>query len=127
MTNYLANIEKLTLDNTYFRQVLYTSQHAQLVVMCLQPNEEIGEETHTVTDQFFRIETGEGKVIVNGEEQPVKDDDAIIIPAGTKHNLVNTSAEKQLKLYTIYCPPHHKDGITHQTKQAAEADTTDHL
>ncbi|MDO8497341.1 MAG: cupin domain-containing protein [bacterium] len=127
MTGYIGNIEKLTLANTYFRQVLYTGQHNQLVLMCLQPNEEIGVEVHEIVDQFLRIEEGEGKVIMNGEEHLVKDGDAIIVPAGAKHNVINTSSEKQLKLYTVYSPPHHKDDTIHKTKAEAEADTTDHL
>lgn len=127
MTGYLANIEELTLENTNFRKVLYTNQHLQLVLMCLQPNEEIGLEVHSVTDQFFRFEQGEGKVIINGEENNIKDGDVVIVPAGAEHNIINTSSNKELKFYTIYAPPHHKDGIVHKTKTEAEADTSDHL
>lgn len=127
MIGYLANIENLTKTNPNFRRVLYTGQHTQLVLMTLQPREEIGLETHPTTDQFFRIEEGEGKIVINKEEQPIKDGDAIIIPAGTPHNLINTSSKKPLKLYTLYSPPHHKDGVTHPTKKDAEQDTTDHL
>lgn len=127
MTGFLQNIEQLTLNNNYFRQVLYTAQHAQLVVMSINPNEEIGMEVHEVVDQFLRVEAGEGKVIMNGEEQMVKDGDAFIVPAGTEHNVINTSSEDPLKLYTIYSPPHHKDGIIHKTKADAESDETDHL
>lgn len=127
MTGYIGNIEELTLANTYFRQVIFTGQHAQLVLMCLQPLEEIGEEVHENVDQFLRIEEGEGKVIMNGEEHPIKNGDAIVVAAGTKHNVINVSSEKQLKLYTIYSPPHHKDGTIHKTKKDAETDTTDHL
>lgn len=127
MKGFLANIEEKTLANAFFRQVIYTGQHAQLVLMCLQPNEEIGMEVHEIVDQFFRVEQGEGKVVINGEEHSIKDGDAIIIPAGTNHNVVNTSTDKQLKLYTIYSPPHHKDGIIHKTKKEAEADTSDYL
>lgn len=127
MTGFAGNIEEQTLENTFFRKVIYTGQHAQLVLMCLQPNEEIGKEVHTVTDQFFRFEQGEGKVLINGEEHVVKDGDAIIVPAGSEHNVINTSSEKQLKFYTIYSPPHHKDGIVHKTKAEALADTEDHL
>jgi len=119
MTGFISNIEKKTRENSYFRQVLYTGQHVQLVLMCLKPNEEIGMEVHEITDQFLRIEKGEGKVIMNGEEQNIKDGDVIIVPAGTKHNIINTSSTDVLQLYTIYAPPHHKDGITHQTKQDA--------
>lgn len=127
MTGYLQNIEQLTVNNNAFRQVLFTGQHAQLVVMSLKPGEEIGVEVHTIVDQFFRIEAGEGTLIMNQEEHRVKDGDAIIVPAGTQHNLINTSSDTPLKLYTIYTPPHHKDGIVHQTKEAAKADKEDHL
>ncbi len=127
MIGYVDNIEKLTEDNNYFRQVLFTGQHQQLVVMSLLPNEEIGMEVHDVTDQFFRVEQGEGKVIMNGEEKTIKEGDAIIIPAGAQHNVVNTSSTLSLKLYTIYSPPHHKDGTIHKTKAEAEADEHDHL
>lgn len=127
MTGFVDNIEKLTLANTNFRQVLYTGQHAQLVLMSLNPNEDIGMEVHETTDQFLRIEQGEGKVILNGEEHLLTNGDAIIVPAGTQHNVINTSTEKELKLYTLYSPPHHKDGIVHKTKQDAIADQTDHL
>lgn len=127
MTAFIGNIEEKTRANTYFRQVIYTGQHTQLVLMCLAPGEEIGMEVHETVDQFLRFEEGEGKVIIEGEEHPVKDGDAIIVPAGTKHNVVNTSQEKQLKLYTIYSPPHHKDGVVHKTKAEALADKEDHL
>ena len=127
MKGYLDNIEKITEENKYFRQVLFTSQHNQLVVMSLLPNEEIGMEVHEVTDQFFRVESGEGKVIMNGEEKLIKGGDAIIVTAGTQHNVINTSSVLPLKLYTIYSPPHHKDQIVHKTKAEAEADTEDHL
>ncbi|MFH1827009.1 MAG: cupin domain-containing protein [bacterium] len=127
MKGFLDNIEKLTLENTYFRKVLFTGQHSQLVLMSLAPNEEIGEEVHEVTDQFLRIEQGEGKAIIDGEEQAIKDDDAIIVPAGSIHNIINTSSEKELKLYTIYSPAHHKDGTIHKTKAEADADTEDHI
>ena len=127
MTGFIENIEELTLKNTYFRQVLFTSQHAQLVVMSLNPNEEIGIEVHEIVDQFLRIEKGEGKIIMNGEESELHDGSAVIVPAGVKHNVINTSSENPLKLYTIYTPPHHKDGIIHKTKQEAETDTEDHI
>jgi mannose-6-phosphate isomerase-like protein (cupin superfamily) len=127
MLGFLQNIEKITLKNEYFRQVLYTGQHAQLVIMSLKPNEEIGMEIHEIVDQFFRVEAGEGKVIINGEENVVNDGDAFIVPAGTKHNVINTSSEKPLKLYTVYSPPHHKDGTIHKTKTEATADKEDHL
>lgn len=127
MAGFVDNIEKLSLANSNFRQVVYTGQHAQLVVMSLLPNEEIGTEVHEIVDQFLRIEQGEGKVIINGQEHSLKDGDAIIVPAGATHNVINTSSEKPLKLYTVYSPPHHKDGTIHKTKQEAEADSSDHL
>ncbi len=127
MTRYVGNIEELTAANTFFRQVIFTSQHTQLVLMCLQPNEEIGEEVHAVVDQFLRVEEGEGKVIMDGQEQAIKAGSVIVVPAGTKHNVVNTSATNPLKLYTLYSPPHHKDGTIHKTKADAQADEADHL
>ncbi len=127
MVGFVGNIEEKTLNNSFFRQVLFTGPHSQLVVMSLQPNEDIGLEVHPNVDQFFRIEQGEGKVLINGEEQAIKDGFAIVIPAGTEHNVVNTSADRELKLYTIYTPPQHKDGIVHKTKEEAMSDTTDHL
>lgn len=127
MTGYIQNIEEATLKNDYFRQVLFTGQHAQLVVMSLQPNQDIGTEVHEIVDQFLRVETGEGTVVMNGEEHSIKEGDAFVVPAGTVHNVINTSSQSPLKLYTIYAPPHHKDGIIHKTKQEAEADKEDHL
>ena len=127
MTGFLINIEEKTLQNENFRQVLYTAQHSQLVLMSLLPSEEIGLEVHEIVDQFIRIESGEGKVILGGEEHMLQDGSAIVIPAGTEHNIINTSPEKQLKLYTIYSPAHHKDGIIHKTKQDATADKEDHI
>jgi mannose-6-phosphate isomerase-like protein (cupin superfamily) len=121
MNGYTANIEKSATENTHFRQVLYTAKHCQLVVMSLKPNEEIGKEVHDV-DQFFRIEKGEGKVIIDGTEQSVEDGDVIIVPAGAEHNVMNTSSAEPLKLYTIYAPPHHRDGIVHATKEEAMQD-----
>jgi len=127
MKGYVDNIEKLTLANRYFRQVLFTRQHTQLVIMSLKPNEEIGMEVHDIVDQFLRVEQGEGKIIMNGKEKTVKDGSAILVPAKTQHNLINTSSSKELKLYTIYSPPHHKDETIHKTKEDAEADTEDHI
>lgn len=124
---FIKDIEKITLDNHFFRQVVYTGQHLQVVLMSLKPDEEIGREVHAIVDQFLRIEAGEGKVIINNEERSVRTGDAIVVPAGAQHNLINTSSEDALKLYTIYAPPHHKDGIVHATKQDAESDTEDHL
>lgn len=127
MTGFVGNIEELTLANTDFRKVVFTGQHSQLVLMSLLPNEEIGMEVHEIVDQFLRIEKGKGKVILNGEEQEISDGDAIVVPAGVKHNVVNLSSIEPLKLYTVYSPPHHKDRIVHKTKAEAEADTSDHL
>jgi len=117
---FVANIEKETLDNGNFRKVLYTSKHGQVVVMSLLPNEEIGMEVHETSDQFFRIDSGEGKVIIDGEEAKFSDGFAVVVPAGSQHNVINTSSVKPLKFYTIYMPPHHKDGVIHATKAAAE-------
>jgi len=127
MIGFIDNIEDLTLSNDNFRKVIYTGQHAQLVLMSLLPSEDIGMEVHPTTDQFLRIERGEGKVVMNGEEHLVKDGSAIIVPAGTEHNVINTSSENSMKLYTVYSPSHHKDGTVHKTKKEAEADTEDHL
>lgn len=127
MEGYVGNIEKLTLSNINFRKVLFTGQHAQLVVMSLLPNEDIGAEVHQIVDQFLRIEKGEGKVIINNEAHPIKDGDAIIIPAGAQHNVINLSSTEQLKLYTIYSPPHHKDKTIHKTKSDAIKDESDHI
>lgn len=112
-------IEKATLENYNFRKVLYTSKHSQLVLMSLLPKEEIGLETHTDNDQFFRFEAGIGEVHIDAEVYIIKDGDAIVVPAGAKHNIINTSSTLPLKMYTIYSPPHHKDGIIRATKQEA--------
>ena len=127
MTGYVTNIEKKTLENNYFRQVLFTAKNLQLVVMALQPSEDIGEEVHSNVDQFFRIEEGEGEVVMNGVRSKFTAGDVFIIPQGTKHNVINTSTVKMLKLYTIYTPPNHRDGIVHKTKKDAMADETDHV
>ncbi len=122
MVEYVGSVEKQTLENTCFRQVLFTGKHAQLVVMCLKPGEEIGEEVHQNVDQFFRIEQGEAKFVFNEkQERPVRDGDAVVVPAGTYHNVVNTSKTVSLKLYTIYSPPNHPDGTVHKTRAEAEA------
>ncbi len=122
MTGYVGHIEKVTEDNDYFRQVLFTGKHLQLVVMCLQPGEEIGNEVHPDVDQFFRIEEGEARFVFDGtEEHLVEDGDAVVVTAGTYHNVINTSSKKPLKLYTIYTPPQHPDGTVHKTKAEAEA------
>jgi len=112
-------IEKATIENENFRKVLYTSKHSQLVLMSLLPKEEIGLETHTENDQFFRFEAGVGEVHIDNEVYIIKDGDAIVVPAGAKHNIINTSSTLPLKMYTIYSPPHHKDGIIRATKQEA--------
>jgi mannose-6-phosphate isomerase-like protein (cupin superfamily) len=119
---YKDDIEKLTLENGSFRKVLYTAGHCQLVLMSLGPNEEIGSEVHEDGDQFFRFEQGAGKVVIDETEYAVGDGDSVIVPAGAQHNVINTSASEALKLYTIYAPPHHKDGIERATKAEAEAD-----
>ncbi len=122
MTGYVGPIEKTTLKNKYFRQVLFTGKYSQLVVMCLQPSEEIGNEVHPHVDQFFRIEEGKGKFVLNGkEEHLVLEGGAVVVPAGTYHNVINASVTKPLKLYTVYAPPNHPDGTVHKTKAAAEA------
>jgi len=125
MHGYKDNIEKLTLENENFRKVLYSGPHSQLVLMSLRPNEEIGMEVHTENDQFFRFEVGEGKVIIDGNEYPVGDGDAVVVPAGAEHNVVNVSASESLKLYTIYSPAHHKDGIIRSTRDEAMANEAD--
>ena len=119
---YKGEIEKLTVENTNFRQVLYTGKHSQLVLMSLAPSEEIGRETHTGNDQFFRFEKGSGKVVIDGTEYEVKAGDAVVVPSGSKHNIINASVSEDLKLYTIYSPAHHQDGVVRATKAEAEAD-----
>jgi len=118
-----SNIEKDTLENENFRKVLYTGKHSQLVLMSLAPNEEIGSETHPDNDQFFRIEKGRGKCVIDGNEYEIQDGSAIVVPAGAEHNVINTSSIERLNLYTIYSPAHHKDGIIRKTKQEAEEDS----
>ncbi|HEX6377478.1 MAG TPA: cupin domain-containing protein [Nitrososphaeraceae archaeon] len=120
MKGYKTNIEKETIDNKNFRKVLYTSKHIQLVLMTLQPGEEIGEEVHDENDQFFRIESGHGKCIIDDNKYEITDGDAIVIPTGSKHNIINVDANTDLKMYTLYAPPHHKDGILRPTKKEAE-------
>src|SRR5665647_2330490 len=121
MKGYSINIEEETLANTNFRKVLYTGKHSQLVLMNLLPNEEIGLEIHPDNDQFFRFEKGQGKCIIDGNEYQVADGSAIIVPAGADHNIINTSETEKLKLYTIYSPAHHRDGVVRMTKEQAEA------
>jgi mannose-6-phosphate isomerase-like protein (cupin superfamily) len=119
MKGFHDNIEKLTKENENFRQVLYTGEHSQLVLMTLKPGENIGMETHPDIDQFFRIEDGEGKAVIDGNEYQLSDDDAVIVPAGAEHDLMNTSETESLKLYTIYSPPEHPDGTVHKTREEA--------
>lgn len=111
----------MSLENEYFRKVLYTDKRLQLVVMSLKPNEDIGEETHEL-DQFIRIEKGSGKAVLDGEETMLTDGSVVVVPQGTLHNIINTSSENPLKIYTLYAPPNHKDGTIHKTKADAEAD-----
>ena len=122
MKGFKSNIEKDTIKNRNFRKVIYTSKHSQLVLMSLKPKEDIGMETHPENDQFLRFEGGKGRVEIDGSKYQVKDGDAVVIPAGAKHNVTNISSEEELKIYTIYSPPHHKDGIIHKTKEQAESD-----
>lgn len=122
MKGFIENIENLTKENSNFRKVLYTSKHSQLVLMSLKPMEEIGMEVHEENDQFFRVDAGKGKVVLDGVETEISDGFAIVIPAGAQHNVVNTSETEDMKLYTIYSPAHHRDGIIHMTKEQAEAD-----
>lgn len=122
MKGFNANIEKETLANDNFRKVLYTAKHSQLVLMSLKPNEEIGMEVHNDNDQFFRFEQGQGKVIIDGNEYEVSDGSAIVVPSGAEHNVINVSDSEDLKLYTIYSPAHHQDGVVRATKAEAEAD-----
>ena len=125
MTGYVANIETVTLENTNFRTVLYTGAHSQLVLMSLKPGEDIGMEVHDNVDQFFRFEQGTAKVIINGEEQEVTSEWAVIVPAGAKHNVINTG-DVDLKLYTVYSPANHPDGTIHVTKEEAETYELEH-
>ena len=122
MKGFFGDIEKETLENSNFRKVLYTGKHSQLVLMSLLPKEEIGMEVHPDNDQFFRFEKGQGQCIIDGNVYELKDGVAIVVPAGAQHNVMNTSKTEALKMYTIYSPAHHKDGLVRATKQEAEAD-----
>lgn len=126
MKGYKGKIEELTLENNSFRKVLYTGEHSQLVLMCLAPNQDIGFEVHTGNDQFFRFESGVGKVIIDENEYEVKDGDAVLVPQGSRHNIINTSDALPLKMYTIYAPAHHKDGVERATKEEAMADAPEY-
>lgn len=125
MKGYIANIEQLSLENENFRHVLYTAKYSQLVLMSLKPKEEIGEEVHQL-DQFIRCESGTAKAIIDGIEHDMTDGFVVIVPAGAKHNIINTSLQKNLKLYTLYSPPNHLEGTIHKTKDDAEADEKEH-
>jgi mannose-6-phosphate isomerase-like protein (cupin superfamily) len=125
MKGFVADIEELTQENTDFRRVLYTGTNLQLVLMAIEPGEEIGEEVHEDRDQFFRVEKGKGEVLIDGNRSKIKRDDAVIVPAGARHNIVNTG-NKPLQLYTLYAPPEHRDGMVHATKADAEA-TEEHF
>ena len=118
MKGFVADIEELTEENDDFRRVLYTGQNLQLVLMAIEPGSEIGEEVHTDRDQFFRVEKGKGEVVIDGQRSKIKGDDAIIVPAGARHNIMNTGDEP-LRLYTIYAPPEHRDGTVHATRADA--------
>jgi mannose-6-phosphate isomerase-like protein (cupin superfamily) len=127
MIGYVGAIEETALKNTYFRQVLFTGKHAQLVVMCLQPGEEIGGEVHAGVDQFFRIERGDARFVFDEKQELLREGDAVVVPAGTYHNVINTSKTAQLKLYTIYSPPNHPDRTIHKTREEAEAAEKSHV
>lgn len=126
MKGYITHIEEATLKNSLYRQVLFTAKNSQLVLMSLKPGEEIGEEVHEL-DQFLRFEAGDGTVILDGQDHAVRDGFAVVIPAGTRHNVINTSNSADLKLYSLYSPPEHKIGTVHRTKQEADADADHHF
>ena len=123
MKGYVKDIGQATKENNNFRQVVYTAKYCQLVLMSLKPAEDIGEEVHDDVDQFFRFEEGEGKVVLDGVEHKIEVEYAVLVPAGTKHNIINTSTTAPLKLYTIYSPPNHRDGVIHTTREEAESDS----
>ena len=123
MKGYVNDIGKLTNENNNFRQVLYTGKYCQLVLMSLKPGEDIGEEVHETVDQFFRFEAGVGKVVIDAVEHNIAAEYAVIVPAGAKHNIINTSQTEPLKLHTLYSPPNHRDAVNHPTKEIAEADS----
>ncbi len=134
MKGFVTNIEQEALENEDFRRVLYTAKHSQLVLMSIPAGTDIGEETHEDVDQFIRVEEGEGKSVLDGVERDLTDGSAVVVPAGVRHNIINTSGDEALKLYTIYAPPHHEDATVHTTKAEAEksnehfdGETTDDL
>ena len=120
MKGFVADIEELTEENSDFRRVLYTGKNLQLVLMSIEPGGEIGEEVHDDGDQFFRVEEGKGEVVIDGHRSKIESDYAIIVPAGARHNVLNTG-DKPLRIYTIYAPPEHRDGTVHVTKADADA------
>jgi mannose-6-phosphate isomerase-like protein (cupin superfamily) len=126
MKGFVVNIIKASLENEYFRKVLYTAKNSQLVVMSLKPGEDIGEEVHQL-DQFIRCESGQGKAVLDGVEHQISEGLAVVVPAGAKHNIINTSADKSMKLYTVYSPPNHLDGTVHKSKTDAQADEGEHF
>ena len=126
MKGYITQIEEATIKNSLYRQVLFTAKNSQLVLMSLKPGEEIGEEVHDL-DQFLRFEAGDGKVILDGQDHAVRDGFAVVIPAGTRHNVINTSKNADLKLYSLYSPPEHKVGTVHRTKKEADAAADHHF
>lgn len=124
---YIDDIEERTSENENFRKVLYTGKYMQLVVMCLKPGEDIGEEVHDTVDQFFRVEEGEARVVIDGEESTLEEDMVAIVPAGSLHNVINPSSTEDLKLYTIYSPANHPEGTVHATRaEAMEAEAHEH-
>lgn len=125
-TGFITNIEQQTLQNENFRQVIFTAQHSQLVLMTLKPGEEIGSEHHDDRDQFVRVEAGQGEVVLNGERSRIVDGSAVVVPAGVEHNFINTSHSDPLRLYTLYTPPEHPDGTIHRTKAEADAYEREH-
>lgn len=122
MKGYVINIEKAAAENDNFRKVLYTAKYSQLVVMSLKPKEDIGEEVHANLDQFIRVESGVGKAVLSGEDHPIGDGSVVVVPAGTKHNIINTSEDSKMKLYTLYSPPNHRLDVAHITKEEAMKD-----
>ncbi len=126
MKGYITHIEEATIKNSLYRQVLFTAKNSQLVLMSLKPGEEIGEEVHEL-DQFLRFEAGDGKVVLDGQDHAVRDGFAVVIPAGTRHNVINTSKSADLKLYSLYSPPEHKVDTIHRTKKDADADADHHF
>jgi len=119
MTGYISDIERKTLENSNFREVLFTGPHSQLVVMSIEPGDEIGLETHDGIDQFIRVEAGQGRAVLNGEEHDLADGSAVVIPSGTEHNIINISESESLKLYSVYSPPEHPDGTINKDKAEA--------